>query len=72
MSCSRRKHDSYGSLDSFCSSNIMASEKYSLAHLDNETQITLGLLNAVHENSSVTQCSVAKELDIALGFANNY
>jgi hypothetical protein len=50
----------------------MASEKNSLAHVDNETQITLGLLNPVHENSSVTQCSVAKELGIALGFANNY
>lgn len=50
----------------------MASEKNTLAHPDNETQITLGLLNAVHENSSVTQRSVAKELGIALGLANNY
>lgn len=50
----------------------MASDKSTLAHPDNETQITLGLLNAVHENSSVTQRSVAKELGIALGLANNY
>ncbi len=50
----------------------MASEKNFLAHPDNETQITLGLLNAIHENSSVTQRSVAKELGIALGLANNY
>jgi len=50
----------------------MASDKSTLAHPDSETQITLGLLNAVHENSSVTQRSVAKELGIALGLANNY
>jgi DNA-binding MarR family transcriptional regulator len=50
----------------------MASDKNTLAHPDSETQITLGLLNAVHENSSVTQRSVAKELGIALGLANNY
>jgi len=51
---------------------LMASDKNILAHSDSETQITLGLLNAVHENSSVTQRSVAKELGIALGLANNY
>ena len=39
---------------------------------DKDTQITLGLLNAVHDNSSVTQRSVAKELGIALGLANSY
>jgi len=40
--------------------------------LDPETEITLGLLNAVHENSALTQRSVARELDIALGLANAY
>ena len=50
----------------------MASYKNSFIQPDNETQITLGLLKAVHENSSVTQRSVAKELGIALGLANNY
>lgn len=37
-----------------------------------ETEITLGLLNAVHDNSAVTQRSVARELGIALGLANAY
>lgn len=37
-----------------------------------ETQIMLGLLNAVHNNSTVTQRSVAIELGIALGLANTY
>ena len=37
-----------------------------------ETEITLGLLNAVHNNSAVTQRSVASELGIALGLANSY
>ena len=39
---------------------------------DPDTAITLGLLNAVHENSAVTQRSVARELGIALGLANAY
>ncbi len=39
---------------------------------DNEAEITLGLLSAVHENSAVTQRSVAGQLDIALGLANAY
>jgi predicted transcriptional regulator len=38
----------------------------------NETVITLDLLNAVEKNSSVTQRSLASELDIALGLANAY
>lgn len=38
----------------------------------NETEITLGLLNAVHENSAVTQRSVAGQLGIALGLTNAY
>ena len=37
-----------------------------------ETKITLGLLNAVEEDSTVTQRSVSKELGIALGLANTY
>ncbi len=40
--------------------------------LDSKTEITLGLLNAVHENSALTQRSVAGELGIALGLANAY
>ncbi len=39
---------------------------------DNEAEITLGLLLAVHENSAVTQRSVAGQLNIALGLANAY
>jgi DNA-binding MarR family transcriptional regulator len=37
-----------------------------------DTEITLGVLDAVHENASVTQRSMAKELGIALGLANAY
>jgi len=37
-----------------------------------EAQITLGMLNAVEENSVVTQRSLARELGIALGLANAY
>jgi DNA-binding MarR family transcriptional regulator len=39
---------------------------------DGDTEITLGLLNAVEENSAVTQRSMASELGIALGLANTY
>lgn len=39
---------------------------------DNEREITLGVLNAVHENAQVTQRSMASELGIALGLANAY
>lgn len=39
---------------------------------DSEAEITLGLLSAVHENSAVTQRSVAGQLNIALGLANAY
>ncbi|MHA1537418.1 MAG: winged helix-turn-helix transcriptional regulator [Alphaproteobacteria bacterium] len=38
----------------------------------NETEITLGVLEAVEENSAVTQRSVASELGIALGLTNAY
>lgn len=40
--------------------------------LEMEERITLGLLNAVHENSAITQRTVAKDLGIALGLANAY
>ncbi len=37
-----------------------------------ETEITLGLLNAVQENSALTQRNLARHLGIALGLANAY
>lgn len=40
--------------------------------LDNESRITLGLLNVVHDNSATSQRSMADDLDIALGLANAY
>ena len=40
--------------------------------LDPEAEITLGVLNAVQENSALTQRSVARDLGIALGLANAY
>lgn len=39
---------------------------------EEQTDITLGLLSAVHENSHVTQRTVATELDVALGLVNTY
>jgi len=39
---------------------------------EEQVDITLGLLNAVHENSHVTQRSVATELGVALGLVNTY
>ena len=39
---------------------------------DAEARITLGLLNAVQENASVSQRSLAGELGIALGLTNAY
>ena len=39
---------------------------------NNEHEITLGVLNAVHDNSKVTQRSLAGELGIALGLTNSY
>lgn len=39
---------------------------------EDETKITLGLLNAVEANSALTQRSVASDLGIALGLANAY
>ena len=43
-----------------------------MAKIGENNQITLGLLNAVDESSSVTQRAVAKELGIALGLVNTY
>lgn len=37
-----------------------------------EHEITLGVLNAIHFNSRVTQRSMASELGIALGLTNSY
>jgi DNA-binding MarR family transcriptional regulator len=37
-----------------------------------DTEITLGVLDAVEQNATVTQRSVARELGIALGLANSY
>jgi len=39
---------------------------------NNEHEITLGVLNAVHDNSDVTQRTIAGELGIALGLTNAY
>jgi len=50
----------------------MASNKPSSTQSDAEIEITLGLLNAVHDNSTLSQRSMAKELGIALGLANSY
>ncbi len=50
----------------------MAGSKSQSETMDNESEITLGLLNAVHDNSAITQRSVASDLGIALGLANAY
>jgi len=50
----------------------MASKGTADGTQDGDTEITLGLLNAVEENSAVTQRSMASELGIALGLANTY
>jgi DNA-binding MarR family transcriptional regulator len=39
---------------------------------NNEHEITLGVLNAVHGDSNITQRSMAGELGIALGLTNSY
>lgn len=39
---------------------------------DGEERIMLGLLNAVHDNESLSQRSLANELSIALGLTNTY
>ena len=43
-----------------------------MAKIEENTEITLGLLNAVNGSSSVTQRAVAKELGVALGLVNTY
>jgi len=50
----------------------MAAFKQSSPPSNHEVEITLGLLNAVHENDKLTQRTVAQELGIALGLANAY
>lgn len=50
----------------------MASGKIQSGPIDGDTEITLGLLNAVQESSAVTQRSMANDLGIALGLANAY
>ncbi len=40
--------------------------------VDGESEIVLELLNVVHENSDLTQRSMANHLGIALGLANTY
>lgn len=37
-----------------------------------DAEITLGILNAIHENERITQRTVAQDLGIALGLANSY
>jgi DNA-binding MarR family transcriptional regulator len=37
-----------------------------------ESELTLGVLNAVHNNSNITQRSVASALGVALGLTNSY
>ncbi len=50
----------------------MTESKPTIQAMDSEAEITLGLLNTVEENTSLTQRSVAKELGTALGLANAY
>ncbi|WNK00338.1 winged helix-turn-helix transcriptional regulator [Thalassospiraceae bacterium LMO-JJ14] len=50
----------------------MTKAKFGTDHIENEHRITLGLLNAVHENERVSQRSIASELSIALGLTNTY
>lgn len=50
----------------------MANDRTSGNAQDGDAEITLGLLNAVQENSTITQRSMAKDLGIALGLANAY
>jgi len=40
--------------------------------MDNESKVTLGLLNMVHDDSTASQRSMAGNLGIALGLANAY
>ncbi len=52
---------------------VQQANKQAMAQtMDSESEITLGLLNAVEENDKMTQRSMAMELGIALGLANAY
>jgi DNA-binding MarR family transcriptional regulator len=51
---------------------ILRNPVASVPKSQDNVEITLGLLTAVDENSSVTQRDVARELGIALGLANTY
>jgi len=50
----------------------MSSNKPPASRPGADIEITLSLLNAVHNNSSLSQRSMAKELGIALGLTNSY
>ena len=52
--------------------NYVRQQEQGTTAADGETEITLGLLQAVDEDSAVTQRSVAGQLGIALGLANAY
>lgn len=52
--------------------DTMANDRTSDNTSDGDAEITLGLLNAVEENCTVTQRSMANDLGIALGLANAY
>lgn len=47
-------------------------ERISTGGKTDDAEITLGILNAVHENERITQRTVAHDLGIALGLANAY
>ncbi|EME69334.1 hypothetical protein H261_14000 [Paramagnetospirillum caucaseum] len=42
------------------------------SRFDQDSQIMLGLLTAVHGDSQLTQRSIASQLDVALGLVNSY
>jgi len=42
------------------------------SRFDQDSQIMLGLLTAVHDDSQLTQRSIASQLDVALGLVNSY
>jgi len=50
----------------------VADTETDVTSLDSDAEITLALLTAVESNAKLTQRSVAKELDIALGLTNSY
>lgn len=51
---------------------MSANSKAIQQNTDQEGPITLGILNAIQDNSELTQRSVASDLGIALGLANSY